>query len=238
MRQIIEQVYTIQGLQAGRVFVIDGDDGLTLVDTSLPKSEKRIATDLATKNYRLADVRHILITHAHPDHTGALAAIQQVAPNAKTYVHARDAAVTRGEAKSQPPPKESLRGLDRLMAGQAFPPAPSARVDVELHDGDALDHILPGLTVVDLPGHSPGQVGFWWPAQRLLMCGDLCVNIGVRFMRPFAAFTTDMAEAARSIRKAAGLNVGTLCLGHGQPYTGDVSGRLARLAERIEKSLR
>jgi glyoxylase-like metal-dependent hydrolase (beta-lactamase superfamily II) len=236
MKQIAEHIYTIQGLQVGRVFLIEGNDGLTLIDTSLPGSEKRIEKELATKGYQLADVKNILITHAHGDHIGALAAIQAIARNAKTYVHSRDVQVTRGEIPQPLPPKESLKGIDRLM-GNGFGASPPARVDVELQEGFALDHILPGLTVIDEPGHSPGQVGFWWPTQRLLISGDLCANLFGRLIRPFAAFTPDMKEAARSIRKVSEMNVGTLCPGHGPAFRGDVSGQLRALADRIEKSL-
>ncbi len=237
MKQISDHVYTVQGLTIGRVFFIEGNDGLTLIDTGLPGAEKRIEKDLASRGHKLADVKNILITHAHGDHIGGLAGVQKIATNAKTYVHTRDVPVTRGEIPQPRPPKESLKGIDRLMGNGMFGASPAARVDIDMQEGFSLDHILPGLTVVDEPGHSAGQVGFWWPVTGLLISGDLCANLFGRFIRPFAAFTVDMAEAARSIRKVAKMDVKILAPGHGPAFTGDVSGNLSQLADRIEKSI-
>ena len=51
------------------VYLVGEDDGLTLVDTALPRSSKAIlqaAGDLG------APIRRILLTHAHGDHVGSL----------------------------------------------------------------------------------------------------------------------------------------------------------------------
>ena len=44
-----------------------------------------------------------------------------------------------------------------------------------------------------------------------------------RILVPLVAATADLAEAKRSIRKVAELNISTLCLGHGKPYSGATS---------------
>ncbi len=56
-------------------YLLEGDDGWTLVDTGLglPGAKERWAEELAG-----LEVRHIVITHMHPDHVGAAADLRDL----------------------------------------------------------------------------------------------------------------------------------------------------------------
>jgi glyoxylase-like metal-dependent hydrolase (beta-lactamase superfamily II) len=98
MQQITDHVYAVPGLLIGRIYVITGQDGVTVVDASYsPKTVETLATQLKELGVGLGDVKNILITHAHPDHIGGLVEMQRQTPNARTAVHFRDAPVVRGE---------------------------------------------------------------------------------------------------------------------------------------------
>ncbi|MBI5670493.1 MAG: MBL fold metallo-hydrolase [Chloroflexi bacterium] len=236
MLLIAESVYAVPGMSVGRIYVIAGRDGLALVDTSLsPQTPERLEPQLHRHGYTLDDIRHILITHAHPDHIGGLAAFQQRI-NARTAVHRRDAPIVRGEQPQPRPRPEDVRDLSRLMLyGPTMPPPIPARVDRELTGGDTLDEILPGLEVVETFGHSPGHVAFWWPDKRLLFAGDVVMHLPWTLALPIAAFTQDMAEEKRSVLKIADLNPDILCPGHGRPITGGAGAALRRLAQRLKR---
>lgn len=234
MLRIADGIYSVQGLLMGRVYVIESSDGLTIIDTSLSNSLGKIEKDLQSQGHQLNEVKRILITHAHPDHIGSVGALHK-ATGATVYAHRRDAPTVRGESPMVPPKPEDLQGVARMMVAMMRrpPKMETARVDRELQEGDTLDEVMPGLRVVDTPGHSPGHVGFWLPQKRLLFGGDVTMRILGRLRLPIAAFTTDMAEAKRSVRKVVDMNVDILCLGHGQPIIGGASAVLQQFARKI-----
>lgn len=234
MNLIVEPVYAVPGMSPGRLYVIEVEDGLALVDTSLsPQTPQRLEPQLHQQGYKLDDIRYILLTHAHPDHYGGLAAFQRVT-NTRTYVHRRDAPVVRGEMPMVRPRREDLSGIARLIsAGPTMPPPTPARVDVEIKGGDILDAILPGLEVIETFGHSPGHVCFWWPEKRLLFGGDVVMHLPWGLSLPFAAYTADMQAAKRSVYRVADLQPDILCPGHGAPIMGGAGTKLRALAERL-----
>jgi glyoxylase-like metal-dependent hydrolase (beta-lactamase superfamily II) len=169
---IISGVYRIS---AGYVnaYVIDGDEGVTLVDTLLPKKEGTITKALGDIGRSLSDVSAIVLTHSHADHTGSAAAVKE-ASGAAVYASAGDVAAVRGQEKPPPPPMTDrfpfLKPIMRLLPG----PAP---VVVEHVIGEGIDGRLPeDLNVIDTPGHTPGHVSFLLERDGgLLFVGDAAV---------------------------------------------------------------
>lgn len=53
------------------------EDGLTLIDTGMAQTRALLLRAIAAAGRRVEDIRPILVTHAHPDHTGALAWLQR-----------------------------------------------------------------------------------------------------------------------------------------------------------------
>jgi glyoxylase-like metal-dependent hydrolase (beta-lactamase superfamily II) len=112
MYRISEGIYTVEGLRIGRVYVIKGLDGLTIIDTSLPNSLPKIERELGQIGHKLNEVKRILITHAHHDHIGSLAALKE-ATGAQVYAHHRyESDVIRGEKLPLRPP---LSGISRII---------------------------------------------------------------------------------------------------------------------------
>lgn len=96
-----------------------------------------------------ADVRYILLTHGHYDHTGAAAPLAAAFPEAKVYLHERDFYDV----------DPSLFPLRTQLPAVSF-----------YGEGDRLD--LGGLTleVLHTPGHSEGSVTL--RCGDVLFCGD------------------------------------------------------------------
>ena len=71
-------------------FLIDGDDGLTLIDAGFPGKEAAVFQAIRGLG-RSPDhqLKHLIFTHGHLDHIGSAAAIVRET-SAKTYMHLLD----------------------------------------------------------------------------------------------------------------------------------------------------
>ena len=77
MKQITRGIWAIEGLKTGRSYLIEGRDGLTLVDTSSPDAAGRIIAAIEKIGRRPEELRTIVATHYHFDHTGNVASLRE-----------------------------------------------------------------------------------------------------------------------------------------------------------------
>jgi glyoxylase-like metal-dependent hydrolase (beta-lactamase superfamily II) len=225
--EIVPGVHTIDSLGMGRAYLAIDADHVTVIDTGLKGSAERVLRAVEAAGRKPQDVRQIVITHHHADHTGSLAELAE-RTGAQVMVHALDAPVVRGE---RPPPGPSSGGLLKPLLAKMSRPAPAARVDRELADGDEID-ALDGMLVVHTPGHTPGSICLYCPKRRLLFTGDAAANTsGLR--GPVGWFTEDMAGAKESIRKLAALDFEAVFFGHGRPIDKEAALRFRRFAEKL-----
>ena len=188
-------------------FVVE-EDGLTLVDTMLPKSQDAI---LAAARDLGLPIARIALTHAHGDHVGSADALAAALPNATVAVSARDARLLAGDKSLDPgEPQSKLRG--------GYPKL-ETRPSVLLAPGDRVG----SLEVVAAPGHTPGQVAFLDTRDRTLIAGDAYSTLGgvetsakVNWRFPLPALATwDKPTAVRTARELRALDPARLAVGHG-----------------------
>ncbi len=74
--KIIDNVFTVPGVMANPYILVDAD-GLTIIDTGLPRSEKKILNYVAGLGKSARDIKRIILTHSDLDHVGSLAALQK-----------------------------------------------------------------------------------------------------------------------------------------------------------------
>ena len=210
MQQVVPGVHTFTGLLVGRVYALESTDGLTLVDAGLGLAAAKVLQQLQAAGRSAADVKRILITHAHPDHIGGLAKLQ-TATGAQVVAQALEWPVIAGQVS-------------------ALQSATAARRDV--HGGETLPEVLGGLQVLLTPGHTRGHVCFWQSDRRLLFCCDVIMRLRGLGL-PFPVVTVDMDENKRSIKRIAGLGAEVVCFCHGQPLLHDAASQLRAFAARF-----
>lgn len=159
MKQILPGLFAFTGLLLGRVYCIEDEDGLTLVDAGLSLAAPKVLRQLAAAGRTPGDVRRILITHAHPDHVGGLQALK---------------AATGAQIICTDIEKPFLEGATPILAKGRKPTKPMRGIPVDraVQDGDALPEVFGGLRVVTTPGHTLGQAAFWQQERCVLICGD------------------------------------------------------------------
>ncbi len=231
MQKITDNLYTLDGMLVGRVYLIQDPDGLTLIDTSIAPRANAILKEIQKAGFKPTDVKRILITHAHPDHIGALNKIQ-AATGAAVWAGQVEADVIGGKSPIATPPREKVGGIMKFFipSSTTFTPTPVARV---LKDGDVLTEVLEGMVALHTPGHAIDHFAFWQPQRRILISGDVIFNMfGLTLPLPF--FTVDMEQDKRSAARLIALNPDIICFGHGVPLRGaDATQKLAAFAQRI-----
>lgn len=233
MLQVVPGVWTVVGLGVGRVYLLEGSDGVTLIDTSIASASKGIVRQLLAAGRRPSEVKRILITHAHPDHIGALPELQRLT-NAQVLASLIEQPVVEGRTPIPHPPDSELGGFARYFRpGETrMPGTPVNRV---LNEGDWLPEVLGGVQVLLVPGHAMGHLAFWQPERRILFCGDVVANM-LGLSLPFAFFTVSMAENIRSVARLATLRPEVICFGHGPPLVQNAAARLEAFAQKVQRS--
>ena len=222
--EILPNVHLIPDIIANPYLIVE-PEGLTLVDTGIPGSEKKILNYISDLGRSPHDLKRILITHSDLDHVGSLAALKQ-ASGARTYASEIEAkAIAKGQASRQIKPANPLRRLLFFFLRFRFKAIP-IQIDELLKDDQVLP-ILGGLRVVETVGHTPGHISLYAPALSLLFPGDSMVSDEKGLYGSRLANTWDEAKAGESVRKQAALGAKTVCPGHG-PVVTDAQGKFPK----------
>ncbi len=156
-RQAVFKGHQITRLWVMNTYLVEEDDGLTLIDTGMSGSAEQI---LQAAQALGQPIRRILLTHAHTDHVGSLDALMQRLPEVDFLCSAQTARFLRGDL-----------GLE---AGQAETPLKGGFVRCQsaptrtVKPGDSIG----SLQVVAAAGHSPDQIAFLDPRDGTLYAGD------------------------------------------------------------------
>jgi glyoxylase-like metal-dependent hydrolase (beta-lactamase superfamily II) len=220
--KIIDNVFVVPGVVANPYILVDAD-GLTVIDTGLPRSDRKILAYVASLGKSAHAVKRIILTHADLDHVGGLAALHKLT-GARTYASRIEAeAIAAG--KSSREIISSGFSVRRLMFTllRPFMKATPFQVDEILTDGQILP-ALGGLRVIETPGHTPGHISLFAPAVGVLFCGDSLVTDENGIHGSRSGLTWDDAEAREAERKQAALGARIVCSGHG-PVMMDATGK-------------
>jgi metallo-beta-lactamase class B len=138
---LIGNIYYV-GTDGIAVYIIKTSQGLILMDTALPQSTGMIKDNIAKLGFKVGDIKYILNSHAHFDHTGGFAEIRKET-GAQLVAGERDKPLLEG----------GYYPGDEQDADLAFPPV---KVDRAVKEGDKVTLGDTTLTAHSTPGHTPG----------------------------------------------------------------------------------
>lgn len=232
MKQISNNVFQIS-LGSVNVFVID-DDGLTLVDTGMKGSADKIFSAIKKGGKDPQNIKRIILTHAHPDHSGSAAEISKRL-NIPVWIHSVDAdLVEKGIGV-----RESVQlspGIVNWLIFNLFIKRSNSNIEPVVVERRLTDReVLPvagGIEVIHTPGHSAGHVALLVKSDGLLIAADLCANL---FGLGLSTIYENRDLGIKSLVKAAGFTFEKALFGHGNPLEKDASQKLKDFYIKLEE---
>jgi glyoxylase-like metal-dependent hydrolase (beta-lactamase superfamily II) len=184
------------------------EDPLTLIDTG-PKTKEAaeaLREGLRRARLRVADIRRIVLTHAHEDHCGLARSLRDEAKDAEILVHGWETGHRKGRLEYDEHrellvragvPSEEIEQMRRMYEGvRAYADSLDDDQYSELKDEMELEFTTGSLRVIHTPGHTPGSCSFLREADRTVIAGD-CV---LKRITPNPILSPDPVDPSRRFR--------------------------------------
>ena len=236
---------------SANIIAIKDDEGFILIEVGcgLRKFERELFKRLDRLNLKLDDLHTIVISHAHPDHMGAMSAIyKKISPT--------DVKVIINEIE-----KESALNIDLLnesfdidlikqqnfeagvkeFFGDTFDinqslgifcamsQLPEDSYIKTIKENDVLSLGNYQFKVLTTPGHSPGHTSFYEINHKFLLSGDLIGEIGTAWYSPSSGGAIGYLS---SLEKVERLPIDYIYPSHGHKFN-NAKERISQIRDKI-----
>ncbi|MCU0446288.1 MAG: MBL fold metallo-hydrolase [Microscillaceae bacterium] len=216
--------------------LLECESELFLVDCGYAGFMPKIEKSANIMGLNLANLTGLILTHHDIDHVAAASEIKQAYPQIKIYASAIEASFISGQTKSPRlrqaeallltlPPEQKAWGEEFVASLEAIKPV---AID-ELLPEDADFAVLPDLQIIATPGHTPGHISLYSPANKILLAADALVieNEQLRLANP--EYILDLSQAIESVKKLQNLAIETVICYHGGIMQGNIAQQLSNL---------
>ena len=211
--EILSDVHLIDGVTANTYLALG--DQTTLIDTGTPGKQGNIINYLQNElKSKPEDIKTIVLTHHHMDHTGSLYELKKIT-KADIAAYKEDIDIISGEKSSSDP--IYMRFVSRLMA--TFTSYKFIKPDISLDENDMVDN----YRVIHTPGHTPGSIALYNPDNGVIFVGDTLTYDGNKVGGPPSFLINDNEALKKSIKKISDLDPDIMLSGHGKPLTENTS---------------
>ena len=179
-------------------YLIRLDDGFVAIDLGWNCDEGWLLFQQAIERAggTLADLRGVVVTHAHPDHYG-LAPRVHAETTAWIALHPGEGPQISASAADAHRRIDDIvawlrtcgvpaSALDNVLAdrGELARDFSTESPDIDLHDGEAIADTDGQLVAIHTPGHTPGHTVFYDRGRKVLFTGDhLLPRVSVNISR-------------------------------------------------------
>lgn len=186
------------------VHLVETDAGRLLFDCGHAGRRRRLLDALARRGLTPADIGTVVVSHGHWDHVQNVDLFR----NARVLLH-----------------PEELRNLADPPAEDLGTPRWTRWIldDLDVQTTGDGDNPLPGVEVLDLPGHTPGSIGL--AVGTAVLSADAVPTAAVLRARAASGHPYDQAQADASVEQVAQL-ADVVYPGHDAPFRIDADGNL------------
>jgi glyoxylase-like metal-dependent hydrolase (beta-lactamase superfamily II) len=197
-------IYHVRNFLAD-IYAVRAGSGVLLFDAGMDREGHATDDLLAAMGAKRKDVRHVFLTHAHPDHVAAA----PLFPNAQIHVGAADVDVLAQRAPVRP--------LTPRLFGAMTGSAPAIIANRPLHGRERISvSSEEQVLALPFPGHTPGS--FLYLFRRVLFTGDSVLLEKGKLVPALPGNSVEPEQNHASIRALPELlakeNVDSICTGH------------------------
>jgi len=208
------------------LYLWDGDDGVTLIDTGWRSSASDIEAALHALGRERQDVRRIVLTHFHDDHSGSAAEIATWA-DIEVIAGRNEARFIEGAERG---PVAVLTAKERALVGDLNEPphGPACAVTRVVDDGDLIS-FAGGARIIGVPGHTPGSIAIYLPEADAVLTGDAVAELNGEII--VGIFNTNRSAAVASLRSLHATGAEVAGFGHGEPLLTSAHRRISEAVD-------
>ena len=205
--------------------------GVVAIDAGMKSTGGDMFHALGELGKTPADVKAILLTHWHNDHTAGACELAAASGAAVFYHGAEADYLTRKTASfgvrrllSKVVPETGPMVLFKGLLENA--PAKGVAATRHVRGGDV---VVGDFEVVDTPGHTDGHVSYFHRPSRTLFAGDALAVIAGRLRFMARPVTPDLPRARESMLRLLELPADHVCPGHREPLVGNAAAERERM---------
>lgn len=203
-------------------YLLETPAGVIAIDTGYPGGFAKFKERFEQK-FALSELRYILITHHHDDHTGFLNEL--IAATKATVVLHPLALPYMAKGKNNQPPGAGYSSFPASLFGKmkkdfSFPPVhipPDRLKVVSLESQQVFEEGGFPIKILFLPGHTDDSLGLFLPEQGILFCGDAAMNAVISVAR-HTIWIDNAADFRRSWDKMLSCKPNMIYPAHGTPF--------------------
>jgi len=209
IREMEPGLWQVRGWLVNHYILIKGED-VWIIDGGFVGDFRQIELVLKRVGLDWMNVKGLLMTHGHLDHTYNVGKILMKAPQAEVYGHPLDEDHFKGGHRYSGVALGCafLEWLGRLVFG--YEPV---ELTHEIVDGEILE-AWGGLQVVHCPGHTLGHCGFLAQESGLFFSGDLFANWLLMTIKPWPWLNSCPEQFKASYKKVLALEMKGLLTNH------------------------